>query len=160
MLCSKLGPDSYITGLTLIILWVSPPMQPQPVSLKKSTFIEGYSSSCLYLTLSFLCFFSILDFLDFDIGVKYGDRYKIVLTSKVETVEVRYRNKLAPVVLWSNTNPLLPQSRSRKRIGIYYILYNLTQDDNGQYITKDKTGLEMEVYNIHVKGEFFKKLLI
>lgn len=32
---------------------------------------------------------------------------------------------------------------------------NLTQADNGQYITRDKTGLELEVYNFDVKGEFF-----
>lgn len=77
-----------------------------------------------------------------------------MLTPKAETFEVRYRNKSDSVILWNKTNPLLPQSSSRKIIGRYYIMYNLTQADNGQYITRDKTGLELEVYNFDVKGEF------
>lgn len=68
-----------------------------------------------------------------------------------------YRNKSEPVVLWNKTNPRQPQSRSRKIIGMYYMMYNLTQADNGQYIKRDKSGLELEVINLYVKGEFYLK---
>lgn len=40
-------------------------------------------------------------------------------------------------------------------MGMYYMMYNLTQADIGQYITRDKKGLEMEVYNIYIKGEIW-----
>lgn len=76
-----------------------------------------------------------------------------MLTRRAETLEVRYRNKTDPVIMWNNSNPLIPESSSRKRIGMYYMMYNLTQADIGQYITRDKKGLELEVYDIYIKGE-------
>lgn len=34
-------------------------------------------------------------------------------------------------------------------------LDGLTQSDEGHYITRDKTGLELEVYYFTIEGEFY-----
>lgn len=33
-------------------------------------------------------------------------------------------------------------------------MYNLTQEDNGEYITRDKNGLVLDTFNIVVIGEY------
>lgn len=92
-----------------------------------------------------------------DVSVDYGDNYKIWLSSRAKTLEVRYPKGSDPVVLWNSSNPLLPESSSRRWVGYFYMMNNLTQADTGRYIPRDKNGLELEVYNIHVRGEFLSK---
>lgn len=77
-----------------------------------------------------------------------------MMVREAELLEFRQKDKSDTVVLWNRTNPKMGQSSSRKTIGIFYLMYNLTQEDSGEYTTRNKNGLVMDTYNIVVIGEY------
>lgn len=76
-----------------------------------------------------------------------------MMSREAKSLEFKHKDKSDTVVLWNRTNPTITQSSSRKIIGYFYLMYNLTQEDNGEYITRDKNGLVLDTFNIVVIGE-------
>lgn len=118
---------------------------------KKKDSVEG-SNSCLNLTLSCLCLISASAY-SLDIQKEYGEWSRIMMSREAKSLEFKHKDKSDTVVLWNRTNPTITQSSSRKIIGYFYLMYNLTQEDNGEYITRDKNGLVLDTFNIVVIGE-------
>lgn len=77
-----------------------------------------------------------------------------MMSREAKSLEFRHKDKSDTVVLWNRTNPAITQSSGRKIIGFYYSMHNLTQEDNGEYITRDKKGLVLDTFNIVVIGEY------
>lgn len=119
----------------------------------KGDFVEG-SNSCLNLTLSCVSLMSTSVY-SAEIQKEYGEWSKITMSREAKSLEFRHKDKSDTVVLWNRTNPTITQSSSRKIIGYFYLMYNLTQEDSGEYITRDKNGLVLDTFNIVVIGEYF-----
>lgn len=103
--------------------------------------------------LSFLCLISTLGYSQ-TITKEYGDRFNIRMVRQVEFLEFRQKDKSDTVVLWNRTNPKMVRRSSQRIIGNFYFMYNLTQEDSGEYTTRNKNGLVMDTYNIVVVGEY------
>lgn len=119
---------------------------------QQKDFVEG-SNSCLNLTLSCLYLISALGY-SVNIEKEYGEWAKFVMSREAESVEFRHKDKSDTVVLWTRKNPTITQTSNRKIIGDTYLTYDLTQEDNGEYITRDKNGLVLDTFNIVVIGEY------
>lgn len=56
------------------------------------------------------------------------------------------------VVLWKEDDPSKEDSR-RKVVGNYFVVYNVTQEDSGQYTMRDRNGLRLSDWNLDVEGD-------
>lgn len=121
-------------------------------SKKKKDSVEG-SNSCLNLTLSCLCLISASGY-SLDIQKEYGEWSKITMSREATSLEFRHKNKFDTVVLWNRMDPSITQRSNQKIIGNVCLMYDLTQEDNGEYITRDKNGLVLDTFNIVVIGEY------
>lgn len=56
------------------------------------------------------------------------------------------------VVLWKHGDPSKEDTR-RKVVGNYFVVYNVTQEDSGQYTMKDRNGVRLSNWNLDVEGD-------
>lgn len=56
------------------------------------------------------------------------------------------------VVLWKHGDPSKEDSR-RKFVEGYFMLYNVTQEDSGQYTMRDRNGIRVSVWDLDVEGD-------
>ncbi|XP_056900118.1 uncharacterized protein LOC130531933 isoform X2 [Takifugu flavidus] len=105
-----------------------------------------------------LASFSCLGY-SLDIQKEYGEWSRFMMSREATSLEFRHKNKSDTVVLWNRTNRTITQSSRRKIIGNFYLMYDLTQEDNGEYITRDKNGLVLDTFNIVVieNTRFYKR---
>lgn len=55
-------------------------------------------------------------------------------------------------VLWKDGDPSKEDIR-RKVVGNYFVVYNITQEDSGQYTIRDRNGIRLFYWNLDVKGD-------
>lgn len=89
-----------------------------------------------------------------DIQKEYGEWTRITMSREAKSLEFRHKDKSDTVVLWNRMDPTITQNSNRKIIGNVYFMTDLTQADNGEYITRDKNGLVLDTFNIVVIGEY------
>lgn len=106
----------------------------------------------LYLA---FCFVSVAFFLGFsDTDLKdYGDTYRLRLHRKTEVLEFTPDYTRDAVVLWKRDDtPSIEDSRQKVRGG-FFVIYNLTQEDSGKFIMRDKNRLPLVINRLLVEGK-------
>lgn len=110
---------------------------------------------CTQCFVFFCCFFSP-GFSDYDIK-RYGDTYNLKVPRKAEALEFTPEYSRDVIVLWKRDDiPPIVESRRKVRGGVF-VIYNLTQEDSGKYIMRDKIRLPQTINNLRVKGKLSYK---
>lgn len=102
----------------------------------------------LYSVFCFFLFF-FLGFSDTDIK-RYGDSHRFWLRREAYVLEFKrgYSSRIS--VLWKRGNT--PISRGEVR-GSDFVIFNLTQEDTGKYIIRDRNRLPLQIINLQVEGK-------
>ncbi|KAM3604281.1 uncharacterized protein V6R79_008852 [Siganus canaliculatus] len=71
---------------------------------------------------------------------KYGQVFKILMPSHIETIRFTPVNKSPPTIVWRRRDP--PAGEDGKHIlkGIYFVIQRLTQEDSGKYELLEKNS--------------------
>lgn len=75
------------------------------------------------------------------------------LHRKTESIEFTPMYDSIAIVLWRHSDPPVSEDHRRKVMGTFYVIYNLTQEDSGRYVMRDRDQLPLNVRTIEVVGE-------
>lgn len=75
------------------------------------------------------------------------------LHRKAESIEFTPMYNSYAIVLWRRNDFSISEDHRRKVMGTFYVIYNLTQEDSGRYIMRDRNQLPLYVRTIKVVGE-------
>lgn len=98
------------------------------------------------------CFFFSLGFSYYETK-EYGDTHRMKLHRKAESLEFSPNYNTDKTVLWKRDDPSAREDSRRRVVGSYLVIYNLTQEDSGQYKMRDKNQILLSINKIEVKGE-------
>lgn len=81
----------------------------------------------------------------------YGKSFKMRLHMRAKMVDFKPSYGGSPVVLWKDDGTF--KDSRRKVVGNYFIVYDLTQLDNGLFSMKDRSGLVLSSTHLEVVGK-------
>lgn len=87
----------------------------------------------------------------------YGKVFKMRLLSGVKMVDFSPSSGRSPIVLWKDGGTF--KDSRRKVVGNSFIVYNLTQLDNGQFSMKDRNGFVLSSTDLEVVGKLSVQLV-
>ncbi|KAM4732237.1 uncharacterized protein FYW61_008044 [Anableps anableps] len=107
----------------------------------------------LFVLLIAFFFFSVGDSADNYDEVVYGSKYKKWTPSWVHSIEFIPKSSSNVTILWSRDDPEASEDSRRKMLAYYFVIYNMTQRDSGQYLwrNKDRTTLSTNIIEVIAK---------
>nr|XP_046262348.1 uncharacterized protein LOC124068278 isoform X2 [Scatophagus argus] len=83
----------------------------------------------------------------------YGGTFRIIMHKRAQSIEFTSRRSSEVKILWKRDDPPASEDSRRRVIYGHFVISNLTQQDSGRYIMRDKDKLPLYVKTIEVRAK-------